>query len=171
MTIFKDDTPSSDGVNLLISILVRYPEIGSIRFNPENHSLQLIFLLSQSSEEEKGKEFYLFLEDSIGAFHTLTGTSPNLIDIQLSISKPVALLTVTRDIITITKNEIDMLIALLRDHFTHRLLTDYNESMLEEDLRLQENVIEDMLANIKKNQTEYRLIGIREDGRVMVFNK
>ncbi len=171
MPIYKEDEPASDGVNLLISILVCYPEIGSIRFEPKKNVLQLTFLLSEIPSDENYTSLCYLLRNSIDAFHSLVGTSANIVDVQLSPFEPVVLLTITRDINTLFKGEINMLITLLRDHLKSRLLRDYNESMLEEDLRLQEDVIEDMLANIKKHQHEHRLIGIREDGRVMVFNK
>ncbi|MGI6093694.1 MAG: hypothetical protein ACOYD5_12110, partial [Negativicutes bacterium] len=61
---------------------------------------------------------------------------------------------------------------LLRDKFQDRLVIDYNDSLLEEDLVMQEEVIETMLESMKKQyHGNNSLIGIREDGRVLVFNK
>jgi hypothetical protein len=71
-----------------------------------------------------------------------------------------------------SRGEIGLTIKLLRDRFTDRLVADRNDAMLEEDLLLQEEVIEDMLENMrKKDNDDHSLIGIREDGRVFVFNK
>ena len=51
------------------------------------------------------------------------------------------------------------------------IIADENDAMLEEDLLVQEELIGNMLENIKTQQTGSGLIGIREDGRVLVFNK
>jgi len=81
------------------------------------------------------------------------------------------MLKIVRDVKTLSKGEIALIITLLRDNFKNRLVTDHNDSMLEEDLLVQEELIEDMLENLKKGQANHKLIGIREDGRVLVFNK
>ncbi|AIF51715.1 hypothetical protein [Pelosinus sp. UFO1] len=160
----------SDGVNLLISILVRYPEIGTISFDPQNNWLKLTFMLSTIPSQLDFSNAKQLLKSSIIAYTTLEGLPLKTVDIQLDIFEKVAMLSIFRDVHTISKNEIALLIALLRKTFKD-LIIDYNDSLLEEDLLLQEEVIEDMLTNLKTHYDENRLIGIREDGRVLVFNK
>lgn len=41
----------SDSVNLLISILIRYPEIGTIKFDPQHSCLIFKFMLSSLPSE------------------------------------------------------------------------------------------------------------------------
>lgn len=167
----QDDEQISDGVNLLISILVRYPEIGTISFDPLHNSIKLTFMLSSilsSTEFEAIKNTIL---NSIKAYLMLAGSVENEAAVQLSSYDRVAMLVVSRDVATLSKGEITLLIALLRDKFRDRLVTDNNDAMLEEDLLIQEELIDSMLQNVKSNHTVNPLIGIREDGRVLVFNK
>jgi len=165
------DEQVSDGVNLLISILVRYPEIGRIGFDPQSNSLKLTFLLSTIPSNLDFSNIKNVLLNSLIAYTTLEDVSLSTFDVQLDTYDQVAMLSIYRDVHTISKGEIALLIALLRGKFKNHLITDFNDSLLEEDLLIQEEVIEDMLTNIKKHHTENRLIGIREDGRVLVFNK
>jgi hypothetical protein len=167
----QDPEQVSDGVNLLISILVRYPEIGSVSFEPEKNSLKLTFLLSYIPVQTEFDSVRQLLLDSISAFHILDETQTEIADVQLTTCEQVALLSIFRDIHTLSKSEIALIITLLHDKFRNRLVSDYNDSLLEEDLLMQEDVIEDMLANIKQQLSGKGLIGIREDGRVLVFNK
>jgi hypothetical protein len=167
----QNDEQISDGVNLLISILVRYPEIGTISFDPHNNWLKLTFMMSTIPSETEFSNIKNLLLNSVIAYTTLEDVSFKTLDIQLDTYDQVAMLSIFRDVHTISKNEITLLITLLRGKFKNHLITDYNDSLLEEDLLIQEEVIEDMLTSIKKHHTENRLIGIREDGRVLVFNK
>jgi hypothetical protein len=167
----QQDEQISDGVNLLISILVRYPEIGTISFDPQKNWLKLTFMLSTIPSPIDFSNIKHLLLNSIIAYTTLEGLPLKTFDIQLATYDHVAMLSIFRDVHTISKNEIALLIILLRGKLKNHLITDYNDTLLEEDLLIQEEVIEDMLINIKKHHTENGLIGIREDGRVLVFNK
>ena len=166
-----DEEQTSDGVNLLISILVRYPEIGTIRFDPQHNSLKLTFMLSGIPSQTEFATTKQLLLDSTAVYHMLEGFVISTSDVQLSTYDQVAMLTILRDVHTLSKGEIDLVITLLRDKFRDRLVTDRNDSMLEEDLLIQEDLIDNMLENMKLHRACHGLIGIREDGRVQVFNK
>ncbi|NLP41839.1 MAG: hypothetical protein GX348_06510 [Veillonellaceae bacterium] len=168
----QDDENISDGVNLLISILVCYPEIGTINFDPRTNSLKLTFILSNLSTQTKCMEFKQLLTDSISAYHLLENTNMKIAEIEFSTYGQMTMMHIIRDVCSLTKAEIALIITLLRDKFQDRLVIDYNDSLLEEDLVMQEEVIETMLESMKKQyHGNNSLIGIREDGRVLVFNK
>jgi len=167
----QDDDRVSTGVNLLISILVRYPEIGTINFDADNNTIKLTFMLSGIPTEQEFTKLKTLLLNSIAAYHILEGFKPATADVQLSSFEQVAMMTILRDVPTLSKGEIALIIALLRDNLRDKLIADENDTMLEEDLLVQEEVIDNMLENIKSQLNCNGLIGIREDGRVLVFNK
>lgn len=167
----QDDERVSDGVNLLISILVRYPEIGTINFDAVKNTIKLTFMLSGIPANHAFAKVKELLLNSIGVYHMLEGTKEVTADVKLSSCGQVAMLTILRDVPTLSKGEITLIIALVRDNLKERLVADENDAMLEEDLLVQEEVIDNMLENIKVQHSGKGLIGIREDGRVLVFNK
>lgn len=167
----QNDDRVSDGVNLLISILVRYPEIGTINYDADKHTIKLTFMLSTIPSETEFARLKATLTNSLAAYHVLQETKAAKADVDLSDCGGVAMLTILRDVPTLSKGEIALVITLLRDSLNNRLITDANDALLEEDLLIQEEVIDNMLANIKDQYTGKGLIGIREDGRVLVFNK
>lgn len=170
--LYQNDQQVSDGANLIISMLVRYPEIGTINFNPETNLLKLVFMISGLPTAADFKSNKQLIINSIAAYHMLQGISDITVDIELSSYEQVAMLTFIRDVQTLSRGEINLVVKLLRDCFGERLVTDHNEALLEEDLLYQEAVIEDMLENMRKQDNDHHsLIGIREDGRVFVFNK
>jgi len=170
--LYPDEQQVSDGINLLISMLVRYPEIGTINFDPEADSLKLTFMIAGLPPIPDFEAAKQLLIHSISAYHLLEGITDSRIAVELSSYDQVAMVTVRRDVHTMSRGEISLTIKLLRDRFADRLVADRNDTMLEEELLLQEEVIEDMLENMrKKDYDNHSLIGIREDGRVFVFNK
>lgn len=168
---FQEDGNISDGVNLLISILVRYPEIGTINFDQKRNSLKLTFMFSSGTTPTEFTLTQQLLSDSISAYHLLENINVEIADIELSTYGQMTMLNIIRDVRTLSKNEIALVITLLRERLQDRLVIDYNESMLEEDLVIQEEVIDNMLESVKSQCTGNSLIGIREEGRVLVFNK
>jgi hypothetical protein len=109
--------------------------------------------------------------DSIAAYHSLEGIMGASSIVRSSTCDHVAMLTLRRDVSTLSRGEIALVIALLRENLQGRLVADENDAILEEDLLVQEEVIGDMLESMKKTRSSNGLIGIREDGKVLVFNK
>jgi hypothetical protein len=167
----QGDEQISDGVNLLISILVRYPEVGTISYNSSNQSIKLTFLLTGSPEAKKMAFITNHITSSLAVYHMLKSVKDPLVDIRLSSYEDMAMLTIIRDVGSLSRGEIALIIALLREKVIDLLVSDQSEFLVEEDLLIQEELIENMLENMKREYDSHSLIGIREDGRVLVFNK
>ena len=78
---------------------------------------------------------------------------------------------ITRDVATLTADEISLLIGLILQGFGENLISDRSDDLEEEDLIVQEEFIANLLADLKETVQDKRLIGFREEGRVVVFNK
>jgi hypothetical protein len=172
MPKFRQDSGEiCDSVGLLISILVRYPEIGTVKFNPGSQTLKLSFILSQLINEEQYQVFADKICTSLEAYNMLEGNHNVIIRTSYSQFEQISMLEVDRDVHTLSKTEISLIITLVKSCFDGRLVIDKNDSLLEEDLLVQEELIDNMLEHLKISRFDRNLIGIREDGRVMVFNK
>jgi hypothetical protein len=171
MKLEQEEKLNTDGVNLLVSILVCYPEIGTLNFEPINDSLKMTFVLNKMPSKDE----FLLVKDmifrSILTYHTLEGFKSNKIDINMSSYENVAFISFIRDMDTLSKGEIALISTLMKENFKESLVTDGNTTPAEEDGIFQEDFIDNMIGNMKLNQMATNLIGIREEGRVMVFNK
>lgn len=167
----QDSGELCDSVGLLISILVRYPEIGTVKFNPQNQTLKLSFILSRLFSNDEYQIFTDKLCSSLEAYNFLESQNDVVIHTAYDQYEQIGVLEVIRDVHTLSRTEISLIIAIIRDHFERIMVIDKNDSLLEEDLLVQEELIENMLEHLKGARYEKNLIGIREDGRVMVFNK
>ena len=74
----QGDEQISDGVNLLISILVRYPEVGSITYNPAAQSIKLTFLLTASPEKRQVADLTNHILSSLTTYHVLKDEKSNI---------------------------------------------------------------------------------------------
>lgn len=160
----------SDSISLLISILVRYPEVATINFDPEAKALKFTFIITGIIDDIELTEFKKRLINSTEVYNMLENQNPQILEIKEQYTEDFTLLEVKRDVGTLTKEEIALYISLLRIKFNKMIVAETNE-MLEEDLLMQEELIEHMLENIKDSSQDKRLIAFREEGKVLVFNK
>ena len=109
---YKNGEEVSDSIGLLISILVRYPEVGSTNFDPETRKLTLTFTISKILDNDSLKLFKNKLLSCINTFHFLQSRKPLLVDIKNSTYDKLTMLEVQRDVETITHNEINLIISL-----------------------------------------------------------
>lgn len=168
ITQMQSDDFSGDGVNLLVSLLVRYPEIATLAFDPRKNSITLKFMFLQPTDAVQWTPQRL--SESLAAYHELVRIQPAVNELRMSNEGQLAMLTLERDVTTISKGEILLLIGVLREQIKALLVADPVEAP-PEDSGFQEELIENMLTSIKSNYGGQGLIGIREEGRVLVFNK
>ena len=163
---------ASDGADLLLSILLRFPEVASITFKPSGNILEFIFLIAGVSQEENPEQVKVFLINSINAYHQLEGWLPAHVKIDINFHEQAAFVTIARDAGTLSQGELSLIIALLKDRYGASLVVDGNTMAPEgEDIFAQDEAIDDMLEDLKSQFPCKGLVGFREDGRVFVYNK
>ena len=164
------DKNPADSVGLLVSLLVRYPEITSINYEPERKVLRLSFLIEQVLSGEQQLKLQAKLKQYLEGHAYLKGQQPETIEVtNLSLEK-CTFLEIHRDVDTITREEINLLIELLVEEFGESLTVDSREND-REDQEIQEELIGHMLDHFRVLNQRNQLFAFREDGRVLVFNK
>lgn len=166
---YKNGNEVSHSIGLLISILVRYPQVGSINYDPQSKVIKFTFMLSKPGVNlDQFKEKLLI---SLETFNFLKGKKPKVVNLKFTDSNHVSLLEVHRDVATLSQDEISLIIALVEEQYGEILVSDENEELLDEDLVVQEELISHMLENVRGAFPDKRLIAFREEGKVLVFNK
>lgn len=160
----------ADGVGLLISILLRYPEVSVIRYEPNENVLGFSFISSDTIDDEYLKKIETTLIDGIEAWNLLENRKPKIMEIYTESTDGLSKIEMLRDMDSLSLEEVSLLVSLL-DQMGVEIIVEGNESYLEEDLLLQEEVIRHLLDNIKKCDYNKNLFAFREEGRVLVFNQ
>ena len=168
---WKEGESFSNSMSLIAFLLVRYPEIGSVRFDPVQKTLQFSFVLVKSLAKE---EFELFKDNLLLSLNNMTQLqerAAGTIEVNYAEYDGLTFLEIVRNIDALTQEEIALITGVIHEFFEEYLLLDQEDTLQEEDTVLQEEMIEHMLEDLKDSRQEKRLIGFREEGRVLVFNR
>ncbi|MDP2872979.1 MAG: hypothetical protein Q8P31_10640 [Bacillota bacterium] len=173
MTTAKNiqDRGGSGGAGLLVSILLRFPEVGSVTFDPQSHALCFTLLLRQRMALGSFRTLQNLVLESVEAFSFLQGIEPRLVDVTRTSLQGLTAIEISRDAETLTREEISLLIGLMRSNFGDVLVVESDSGLMEEDLIVQEQLIDEALDDLRETQQQHNLIAYREGGRVLVFNK
>ena len=168
------ESRSSDSVSLLISILVRFPQIGTVKIDSKKQVLWLNFMLAQSVVAEEIDKFQQQTLAALGAYHHITGQTATVFQIETKQPyEKFCLLSIGRDLASVTRGELTLLITLLSEHFKDRIILDESEYMPDmfDEFSFPDDFIDSMLENVKFQRTAKNLTALRENGRVLVFSK
>jgi hypothetical protein len=168
---WKEGESFSNSMSLIAFLLVRYPEIGSVRFDPILKTLQFSFVLVKVLAEEDFASFKDKLLASLSSIAQLQERNLGQTQVSFTEYDGLTFLEIIRDIESLNQEEIALIIGVVQQSFEGYLLLDQEEAVQEEDTILQEEMIEHMLEDLKDSRQEKRLIGFREEGRVLVFNR
>ncbi|TCL62094.1 hypothetical protein EDC14_102851 [Hydrogenispora ethanolica] len=168
---WKEGESFSNSMSLIAFLLVRYPEIGTVRYDPDQKTLQFSFMLIKTLDAGEFEAFKEGMALSLGAISDLQGRKQLQTEISFTECDNLTFLEILRDIDSLSQEEIGLIIGVVHQFFEGNLLLDQEEAVQDEDVLLQEEMIDHMLEDLKDSQQEKRLIGFREEGRVMVFNR
>ena len=150
---------------LLVSILLRYPEVGTISCCQKQQALVIKFLITKDCEYEGLKNK---LTQALEMFHKIEGRKMKLLSIEKH-EQELDLLVITRDLGSLTQNEMNLIVEMIKKDLGKQLIID-EESLVEDEMVFQEEMINHMLAAIRSNGTEKNITALRDEGRVLVFN-
>lgn len=170
----REKKPDMQGVNLFVSILVCYPEISTVNYEPEHNTIHFTFAMNAIPNKLDYERVGHLLQESILTYHSLEGYKARRIEVYLEGQGHTAFFNVVRDVQSISRGEISLITALMRDNFGDILMTDPGQDDsddVEADIIAHEDAIDHMIHTLKHTRLKSRLVGIREEGRVLVFNK
>ena len=156
---------SMDGIQLVASILMCFPEMAKVTLDSEDSGVWLDFTLKDVPTEERMKKADKVITDSMRLYHELEGFSRA----RLAFFYAKGVLRIFRDIDSLTRAELDILVSIIRDHFSDLLLADTVNNIDEDVLFNQSEMFDHRIRFLRKNHIHETMVGIREEGRVMVY--
>lgn len=159
---------STRGLGTLIAVMMRYPEVSSVQYDPDDKTLSVSFILRRALEEPTWQGLADHLSDVLTTYRAVTGRPLGTIALSRLSLGSVTGLELTRDVLTVSVEEVGMTIEVLRDLFDTDVLADPHD-LLEEEMLLQEETIQESLEAIVQGGSGH-LVALRDEGRVVVFN-
>ena len=167
----KTKKPNPDASRLLASILVVFPAVQSVTYESKGETLELSFALNGKFSQEELENFLSYVAESLETFHHLEGLGCTTMELNVEGVYGTCFLNVRRDVATLTCRELSLLTELAASYFGDQLIEEYDENYFpdEEYLIAQENYLEQCLNNMRQMRVEGRLVGVREQERVVVY--
>ncbi|WP_312258900.1 hypothetical protein [Megamonas funiformis] len=172
ITKTKDEKkPNMDCVNLLTSVLIYYPEISKISIEPDE-KIYINYIIQKILTDEEIEKTRTLLEECLKSYHYLEKTQVECDDVKINIEEKATFITIKRDMKTFSHGELRLINTLINEEFGELLIMDTDKiPMIDSTMLAQMDLIDTMFASLKINPVVEKMIGIREAGRVIVFNK
>jgi hypothetical protein len=160
---------NSDTVNLVCALLVRYPEIASMRSAPGDGTVRFSFAVAQRLDRNAQRSVIDDIESHVHGFLALTRDGGE-VHVECESDRAMSFVHVTRDLETFTKDELAMLTSLFADRFGDALVRNpVTDEHPDEDPVLQEELVESAIEALRDPELSKSLVGFREEKRVLVY--
>ena len=161
------------GVQLLASVLVCFPEIEAVSYEPEKAFLTMDFVVRTRIPPAEIEAFAAFLAESIETYHALEDSVASDMDFSYEQHDELTMLHLARRMDELSERELSLIVQLLKERFAETLLVDPHgvEAPDTEFRMLQHETLERMLVAVREIPLRERLVGIRERDQVIVYNR
>ncbi|EKU70694.1 hypothetical protein [Selenomonas sp. F0473] len=161
------------GVQLLASVLVCFPEIQAVAYEPAQGSLTIDFTVRAALPADEIDAFTVFLAESIETYHAIEdGIS---CDVHSSYEQhgTLTMLRLMRRMNEVTEGELSLIVRLMHGKFAEQLIVDpHNMDTLDAEFSsIQHETLERMLTAVREMPLHDCLVGIRERDQVIVYNR
>lgn len=160
-----------ESISLLTTLLVRYPEVCTVNYTPKGRLFKLSLIIKGHLDK---KEFEICQEEIIDSISTYiyyeNKDNPDKIRVKCDYAPGITIIEISRDVKTLSQRELALIINYMQDKFGSALVSD-DLHLHEDDLPEHDDYIRYMLDNIKNKYPKSRLIAMREEGRVLVFQR
>ena len=168
----KKELDNKDSINLLTSLLVRYPEVCTIKYYPLSNLFKLIFIFKCDLNSKILKQFKNELLTCINTYHYFEKNNiAKLIKIKYDYNSGFTVMELTRDTITLTQKELTLIVYLLHNYFDNLLLSEESYVYKDDNYVEQDDNIRQLLDNLQHISIKNTLIALRKEGRVLVFKQ
>ena len=165
----RERKANPDASRLLASILVVYPAVQSVSYDSKTGMLELSFALNGKFSQNDFESFLKYVAESVETFHHLEGLGGATIELNVEGIFGTCFLNVRRDMATLTCRELALLTELAENYFGDKLIEDFENYSDEDYVMAQEDFLEQCLSNMRQMRIEGRLVGVREQERVVVY--
>ncbi len=160
---------NADTVSLVCALLVRFPEIASVRSMPTEGTVRFTFVVSRRLDRRAQEMLVASVRDHVEGFVHLTDDVPGTVRIDCETDKAMTFVHLTRDLETFSKDELLMLVTCFTERFGDALVRNPAEEQYEEDPVAQEELVDCAIDSLRDPRQSKSLVGFREEKRVLVY--
>ena len=161
---------NADTVSLVCALLVRFPELASIRSMPAEGSVRLTFALRQRLDRNAQAALTDAIVDHVHGYLALAKDEPSIVRVECESDRSTTFVHLTRDSETFSKEELEMLVALFHERYRESLVRNPPpEDHLDADPAAQDEAALYAIEALRDPAQSKSLVGFREEARVLVY--
>ncbi len=161
---------SADTVSLVCALLVRFPELASIRSMPGDRTVRLTFAVESRLDKRAQHALADAVEDHVSGFLLLAKDEPQSVRVECETDRATTFVHVTRDLETFSKEELELLVAFFAERFGKALVRNpLPDDHLDADPAAQDEAALYAVEALRDPEQSKSLVGFREEARVLVY--
>lgn len=160
---------SNDSVNLVLSLLVRHPELSRVVIKPRSAAIALFFIVRKGLEAGERSGFRRSVVEHTRALCALGRGAKAEVDVGFSTSDGLTFVEIERDAKTIARDEIGMLVGLVSQTFGERLVVNPPAEEGDDDAMVHEESVASALDAVQRGRQRKGLVGFRDERRVLIY--
>jgi hypothetical protein len=161
---------NADTVSLVCALLVRFPELASIRSMPAEGSVRLTFALRARLDKHGQAALADAIDDHVHGYLLLVKDEARALRIECEGDRSTTFVHVTRDTESFSKDELELLVSLLRARYPEALVRNpLPEDHLDADPAAQDEAALYAIEALRDPAQSKSLVGFREEARVLVY--
>lgn len=157
------------GIQLLAAILVCYPEVDSVSYEPHDSILRLNFVIDGQLTREELQHIGNLLNDSVQTYHLFEDGGDAHLGAEAEVQSSCVMLHILRVLPTVTRGELDLIADTLCDQYKDRLHVAARLTS-DEHVDAASAVLDQLLSYTQSIHINDRIVGVRELDRVVVYN-
>ncbi|MBV8245589.1 MAG: hypothetical protein JOZ38_06690 [Candidatus Eremiobacteraeota bacterium] len=161
---------NADTVSLICALLVRFPEIASVRSMPADGTVQFTFVVRKRLDAKAKARVIGTVEDHVESFLHLRADASRELRVLCEADRAMTFVHVVRDLDSFSKDELLMLVSVLCQLFPEALVRNAAaEEHADDDLGAQEELVDYAIEQLRDPKQSKSLVGFREEKRVLVY--
>lgn len=161
---------NADTVSLVCALLVRFPELASIRCGPADRNLRLTFAVRQRLDRAAQAALAEALEEHVTSFLALAKEEPEILRVECEGDRALTFVHVTRDSETFSKDELELQVSFFNDRCGDALVRNpHPDDHVEADPAAEDEAALYAVEALRDPAQSKSLVGFREEKRVLVY--
>ncbi len=161
---------NADTVSLVCALLVRFPELASIRSGPTDRTLRLTFAVRQRLDRSAQNALAEAVEEHVRSFLALTREEPAVLRVECEGDRTMSFIHVTRDFESFSKEELELQVGFFSDRCGDALVRNpHPDDQLEADPAAEDEAALYAIEALRDPAQSKSLVGFREEKRVLVY--
>jgi hypothetical protein len=161
---------NADTVSLLCALLVRFPELSSIRSGLSDRTLRVTFAIRQRLDRSAQSALAEALEEHVRSFLALAKEEPAIFGVECEGDRALTFIHVTRDLVTFSKEELELQVGFFNDRYGEALVRNpHPDDHLEADPAAEDEAALYAVEALRDPAQSKSLVGFREEKRVLVY--